>query len=171
MSNRDKQVWYWITTSAISGNISTQSFGEKYDADWVMEIDNKIRIYAPFSGDKNTTISLNIQKNSITEIDSDDMLMRPKSLIGDIDKYSTHWSRNFSYEDIESTYFNDTLRYHWLELHHIRTISEDEINSITLDVMPGFRLTWSYNEDLKSDDWFGNTDGNYKYINKDFIRL
>ena len=95
------------------------------------------------------------------------MSIEPEWLGGNIDKYSTHWSGNFSHEDLEPRYHNYTHDMYYLAFMHERSISEDEINSITPDMMPGFRLTWSYNEELVPDDWFKNDN---RYMNKEFVR-
>ena len=61
-----KQLNYFVRTSATSGNISTQYFGDKFDASKV-EKDNimiEIYVYVPKSiwGDKSSAMLVNIQK-------------------------------------------------------------------------------------------------------------
>ena len=50
------------------------------------------------------------------------------------------------------------------DIQYERDVSEDDINQMNLDMMPGFRLTWSYNKQhkpmafftKKRDDWKGH---------------
>ena len=53
----------------------------------------------------------------------------------------TNWTKNISAP-------NPKYGYYWITLD--REVSRDDIRSMKLDQMPGFRFTWNYNKQEKS---------------------
>ena len=123
-----------VSTTASSGNISTQYFGEKFAADNVDEsIYIKITVFnAPFSNN-GTSIMFNIEKNTILELSDSDRM----SFDGDIPADKMNFSKKFSPPKNKTIFRLD------------RRVSIDSINNMI--TMPGFRLTWKYNKEV--EDW------------------
>ena len=117
----------------------------------------------------NTSIILNIEKNSITKFPKKEwMSINTFQLIHTDVK---HFSQNISIADIAPKWFNDGF---CVSVFMIRSVSKDEINSVDLDMMPGFRLTWKYSKQLEPHSKYLNTTYlpwmNYNSKNKQFIR-
>ena len=119
----------------------------------------QITICVPLSDDNynNTYMIVNIEKNSITEFPLRD---RTFDMYPDV----KHLSQNISISGSGICRSYD----------HSRRVSEDEINSVDLDMMPGFRLTWKYSKQLEPHSKYLNTTYlpwmNYNSKNKQFIR-
>ena len=78
------QLNYFIYTSATSGNISTQNFGEKYVAE---KVDGNIYIWIKFyvptslKGNNSTKFMINIMKRTMKDISHKDQMKFGDSLI------------------------------------------------------------------------------------------
>ena len=86
------QLRYPVSSSATSGNISTQYFGEKFNATKVeSNIYIDMNIYVPLFafGDENFSLLVNIEKNTITEFRDEDMMRSWPG--GIIDAELPHW--------------------------------------------------------------------------------
>ena len=145
------QLWYIVFTSASAGNISTQYFGEKFNAIKVDgEIYISIYVYIPTSmkGDKNMFY---INKKTMKEVSDNDKLSMTG--VGDIDADLTQWSKNITAP--KSGYYKFVLD---------RRVSADDIKNLELDMMPGFRFTWNYD---KQEQWskYSNNE-----VTKQFVR-
>ena len=139
------QLRYYVYTSAASGNISTQYFGDKFEADKVEgNIFIDMYIFVP-AIEENTTILINLEKNTISEFSSNDMLTIYTSNII-LDPEIKHWSSNISITDFDihdNSYFYN--------IDHNRLLSDEDILALDMDMMPGFRLSWNYNKHLEPD--------------------
>ena len=130
---------YNMNTYATSGNISTQYFDEKFDAS---KVDSNIRIGIDVNvppnvvGDNNITLMLDINKRIMKEV-SDKMMFCYDCTYIDADL--THWRKNIT---APTNYYSIQL---------IRRASQDEIRNMSLDMMPGFRLTWKYNKHIQPE--------------------
>ena len=152
--NGDNQLLYIFSTSATTGNMSTQYFGEKFNTD---KVDGNIRIiimvWVPRSArsDHNATLMFDIKKETMKEVsDNDKMSITGR---GYIDADLTHWSENIT---VPSTSYRITLH---------RQVTEDDIDNLDLDMMPGFRFTWNYMKHVEPWAKFSN----HKLI-KQFVR-
>ena len=146
---------HWLLSYATSGNISTQYFGDKFDAE---KVDSKVLfavlLYAPPSAmyDSSTTLMLKIEKITMPEAHD---RMSAGSMSGKSLKI---------HDDLKPWSKNITPPGFMFDIQYERDVSEDDINQMNLDMMPGFRLTWSYNKQhkprafftKKRDDWKGH---------------
>ena len=158
---RDNYIEYSMSTSTISGNISTLYFGEKLDvqkADIDINMNIYIRIYVPNSvmDDKDVKMTFDIHKNTMKKISGYDY-MNMNDDDGDIhiDGDLTHWSKTITNPISKDGYI---VGYH-------RQVSQDDIKSMNLEMMPGFRLTWYYNKQVEPEAKYSNDD-----TTKEFVR-
>ena len=87
------QLYYPVSTSATSGNISTQYFGDKFHAHKVEgNIFIEMTIYVPLTafGNENVSLLVNLEKNTMTEFRDEDM-MRSWPPGGIIDAELSQW--------------------------------------------------------------------------------
>ena len=160
------QLCYYVYTSAASGNISTQYFGDKFEADKVEgNIFIDMYIFVP-AIEENTTILINLEKNTISEFSSNDMLTIYTSNII-LDPEIKHWSSNISITDFDihdNSYFYN--------IDHNRLLSDEDIFALDMDLMPGFRLSWNYNKHLEPDrNLYDSILYNDDATNDEFVRL
>ena len=145
--------FYFIYTSATTGNIKTQYFGDKYDPDKIeRKLWYKIRIYPPAHVVKNLnfTLTLEIEKvNMKVSGDSyDDMTVEEEIF----DPDQNNLVLDFTAPD----------EYIYIRLW--RNVNSKEIETnINLETMPGFSIKWSYNEDVKPDAKYINETMTSKY--------
>ena len=161
-----QQLYYYVETTAPSGNISTQYFGDKFEADKVdANIYIDLFIYVLASGsfrEKNRAIMINLEKITINQYRSNDYTKTfPDG--GAIDAGIMHWSRNYSIAEL--TKFDDDYQY--FRFYHNRYLSEPNILTVDLNTMPGFRFTWKYNARMEPDDVYLN----YSLKNMAFVRF
>ena len=155
--DRDPYLNIEILTSATSGNISTQHFGEKFDAN---KMYGNIRIYikgyvpASVKHDKNMIMMFDIKKSAVKK-DTDEELDKMTMLsIGDIDSDLTHWSKNITPSILP--------RYFFIQLD--REVTEDDIENMELEMVPGFSLTWKYNKNVEPESKFSDEVGNKEFV-------
>ena len=129
----DPKLRYPLTTSATTGVISTQYFGQNFDANKVerfLKYDATIFSPGKYSQNTNITLYIQVEKNIKQELDhlwsnketkGVKVLNRTESPPGDM---------QYAYR---------------------REISVSAIKDLQMDLMPGFRLTWHYNEKLEAD--------------------
>ena len=120
------RVHYYVSTRTSSGSISTQYFGDKFDAAKVeTDLTYTVNVYAP----PNVTLNLDVEKVSLTDLSSgyDDLLVAGTRVD------TTH--RTFNY--------TRTGR-HFYEINLERDVILMDVKKQKLDLMPGFRLTWHY---------------------------
>ena len=130
----DKKLRYEVNTYATSGTISTQYFGHEFDE---YKIEKYFFYFASINPPHNykynssVTLYIEVEKNIKPEFDQ-------------------FWSDNeipevITLNRIESPPGDNKL----YQLR--RDISEDAVKDLQMDLMPGFRLTWYYNEKLEAD--------------------
>ena len=130
------QLRFDVSTSATSGNMSTQYFAEKFNADKVDgNIYVGIDVYLPnnVKNNKNVTIMLEINKKAMKELIYPD---REKIRSPDFYDDLTHYSKNITAPDPKLGFYSIFL---------YRKVSQDVIRKMENDTMPGFRFTWKYN--------------------------
>ena len=122
-----------MQTTAPSGNISTQYFGNKFDVNKVngnIFIEIKVFVLQTIP----TILMFDIKKKTMKEVSDNDQMRFDYSDYIDADL--THWSKNITDPSRSRSSYKIRLD---------RKISADEINNVDLDMMPGFTLTWNYN--------------------------
>ena len=127
----DYRLRYKVSTFATNGTVSTHLFGQKFDVDNIeKDFKYEVKIYPPRRYENNTNITLyiNVEKNTVLEFDK-------------------FWSDNESHV----LSLNRTITPPGLHKGYAltRRMSEDDISELQMDLMPGFRLTWNYNQELK----------------------
>ena len=126
---------YYVDTSALSGNLSTKYFEQKFEAE---KVDANIQIWIEFNvpdSANETTVILEIEKRTIKEVnENDQMIFDCYNCVIDADL--TYWSKNIT----------NPSSVHYIKL--IRKVSQDDIRNTNLDKMPGFRLSWKYDKGL-----------------------
>ena len=148
-----KQFFYDVDNYAASGNISTKYFGEKFQANKVdCFIYVKINVYIPQNvrGDKNTTIMFKIIKETMKEVNrNDNMRFAGRTIDADL----THWSKDITAPSKSSYYILLS-----------RKVSADDMRYMDLDMMPGFRLTWNYNKQLKPEAKYSSWEKTKQFV-------
>ena len=162
--NKFSGITYWIHTSALSGVITTDHFGQKFKSELIEEkFIYKVSIYPPeiTKDNNNVTIHLNLEKLSITGIkwlekEWNYFYMSGSGSIDD-DKVSIY--KNFT--PPISKYGTDNRG-----IDKRRYSKASEIVPLKMEMMPGFRFSWWYTgENLEPEPKF--LDGS---ITKLFIR-
>ena len=117
---------HFVSVSATSGSISTQYFGEKFDSDKVeTNFNYQVTIMSPQQNIANLTLDIIVEKN----------LLHGYDVI-------------FSTYDRSGVTLNQTITspgpgtFYALK----RKIPEESLQDLRLDLMPGFRMQWNFNE-------------------------
>ena len=134
----DGSINIYFYTSATSGVVTTQYYGEKFDSDLVDKtIFHSFRFYPPKSalGDENVTLHIKLEKVSMKGSGiQDDVNIED---LGNVDADQTTVYKNYTPPGIK--YSNP---YQLIIL--FRNVSSEDIEVQKLDVMPGFRFSWWY---------------------------
>ena len=145
----DSKLRYKVDTFATSGSVSTQYFKQKFDADNIEKYFKYFTYINPPSNYKdhnNITLYIEVEKNIQQELDefySDN----------ELDTVST-LNRTES----------PPGSFKWYVLR--RDISEDAVKDLQMDHMPGFRLTWYYNQELEPHS-INSASAQYQYVSED----
>ena len=151
------QLKYFVNTTYTSGNMTTQYFGEKFNATKVDEnIAVQILVFVPLSVyyDINTTLItllFNLEKNTMKEVSDNDKI--GIKTVGYIDADKTHVIKNIT----------GPFDYKYDGILLNRKVTYEEIRNIKKDKMPGFRFSWKYNKEVEL--W-----RKYSYWNIQFTR-
>ena len=130
-----------LETSARTGTIFTQYYGDKFDASKVdKEKSYSVRIYpVHISEHSNATLHIIFEKNTMTNLTSGK------------DELSTHWYNDGGGWDIEHVlheehiFWNVSLkRFNNRIIRYERKVVMEDVEKQKLTKMPGFRLTWYY---------------------------
>ena len=132
---------FTILTSASSGFISTQYFGDKYNSLNVKQLLNiHIDITAATSIRKNAnyTLHIELEKNSLEDISNGK---------------DSYYLEGYGYLEPEKNLF--LLNVTSPQKHYVcnlnRKVSKADIDNMKLKTMPGFRLNWSYNRNVEPE--------------------
>ena len=127
---------YYLFTSASSGIISTEYFGDKFNEDKVYtDLDYNIRVYPPETVNDNTALHFEVDKVSLKYLSIGEDTIT-------IDGY-IEWKRGNN-TDIMHTHKIYTPGY-YKNLHLKRDVIKVDVRKQYLDFMPGFNMTWYYN--------------------------
>ena len=156
------QLYYHVSSSATSGNISTKYFGDTFDAN---KVDGNIRIVisvnVPHSviGDNDTTLMFNVKKVTMQKYSSNDQMHFVFcSLVGfgcpttNIAADLAQWDKNIS---VETYLYNLVLD---------RKVLFEDIKNMKVDKMPGFSVSWHYNKELEAEAMFINSDKTKEFV-------
>ena len=129
------QLSYTIETTATSGNISTQYFGDNFNADKVDgSIYVRIGIDFPKSAIRgNTTAQVDIEKEIMTEFNKFDVMR--VYYLETIDADLSYWSKNFTRS---------------FKIYLDRQLSKADFQNLGLDLMPGFRMRWKFFHEVEN---------------------
>lgn len=145
-------VLYEVTTTAPFGTITTQHFGENFEAEKVESLFiYQIHINPPKLHDANSILHLEINREPIIK--------------EDVTSGSFNFKDDFVFsgDTAQSTTKTDTRRYIFknytkpstqIIIRLDRQINKEDISRQKLQKMPGFRVSWYYTGiDIKTDDW------------------
>ena len=122
--------------------IKTQYFGEKFNATNIDAGDIMIHIHIrsplSFSKDQNEiNLQFTIDKVTMSEYSDKDKLTL--SQFESLDPNVNHLSRNMSISELDAER---------IIVENKRKLTMEDIRNLKLDQMPGFQLTWHFNESL-----------------------
>ena len=146
---------YEVETTATSGNISTQYYGDKFDAN---KVDGCIHIVIyvsvpPYMREDNATqILFEIDKITMEELSNNDKIIFDSDTA--LDPHLTHWSKNMT-APLEASY----------SISLARKVLTNDLKNVKLENMPGFRFTWNYHKQM--NPWSGYRN---ESITKNFVR-
>ena len=145
-----------ISTSATSGVVTTQHYGEQFMPDLVeKKLYYRVFVYPPESVKNNEDVTLHfkVEKVSMTGLKKgsrDEVDMNSNNLDAD---------QTFTYKN-----FTPPERFNYMRL--LRDVSSEDVEKQKLDKMPGFRFTWWYTGlEVAPDNKFKN-----EKITKQFVR-
>ena len=127
-----------METSAASGIISNQHFGDKFDADKVETcLRFQINVHPPENvrNNPNVTFHFDIDKVSMKDVGYEYLQHSTNTYneMKDMNSYTTHTSENFTAPELWTYYIR-------LE----RVVSAEDLRQLKLNLMPGFRVKWYY---------------------------
>ena len=161
----DLNLYFDVSTSASSGNISTKNFAKKFD---VEKLDGmlfiSVLIYTPSD---NITFDFNIEGITIKEFSDKDKFTFMCDPYGFIDDDScVHFDADIT--NINKTVFpvmDRRFGKYRFEIYLLRTLSQEDIKAMeTLDKMPGFRVTWKSSSDVENWPKFINDDATKWFV-------
>ena len=135
-----------MRTGASSGSVTTQYFGEKFDADKVeTKLFYDVNVYGPASysirNNPNVTLHIDIEKVSLEDLLSG--FDRLYSVTGTLE--TSHRSYNYTPPEFDE--------YHIM--HIDREVIPADIRKQNLEMMPGFRVSWHYSGiEVDSEDQY-----------------
>ena len=149
---------YWLETAASSGSVTTQYFGEEFDADKVEPHLIYIVQVFPLSSvrnNPNVTLHLDVEKVSLEDLSSgyDGFSV---DLI-----YLMETKRTYNYTPPTSSSYYITLS---------RDVLPADVKKQKLNVMPGFRVTWHYTG-MEVEPWAQFYNNPYYPSTKAFVRI
>ena len=148
-----------IRTSATSGVVTTQYYGDKFQPDLVeRKLHYKVYVYPPQSvkNNKNVTLHLKLEKVSMNGMDIGSQDTIKISKLGELVADKTVTYTNFTPPGTRSLYV--LLQ---------RSVSHEDLETMKLNFMPGFRFSWWYT----SSDVEVTPEPKYKEQVKDYIRF
>ena len=142
-------------SSATSGCIFTEDFGEEFDPEHVLGtifIENKI--FVPESKNisdyirKNMSLYFQVEKNSIESINSGYENFDFRAVMGlsvPIKVDEQYFTRNFTpAQSVKKSSLSSLSAAPYSLSGLKRIMSQDEINNMKIEKMPGFKIKWSY---------------------------
>ena len=132
---------YYISTSATSGVVTTQYYGEKFQPDLVeRSLSNRVYIHPPMSvlNNENVTLHFKLEKVSMTGLTSGSM--DEVMIEGVLDDHKRTAYKNFTPPCGEGCDMQDPER----TIRLYRDVNSDDLEITELKVMPGFRFSWWY---------------------------
>ena len=154
---------YDIETSATSGAVTTQYFGEQFQPSLVKKyIFYDIKVYPPESvrENKKVTLHLNLEKISMTSLTG--LTGAGWDKTGVEGRYLEGWQRSGT--------VNFTPPMKEYDHRHVvlnRNIESEDLTNIRLETMPGMKLSWSYTglgENVTPDSKFSDSEENQLFI-------
>ena len=133
---RDGDFQYFIHTSATSGIISTQHFGEKFDRNLIEgNLWYEVYVYPPENYRDNKNVTLHFLVEQISSPDQRTYILG----FGDIDPKENVHKQNFTPPVIYTNRRSFGLAR--------ERMSADKINGLDLELMPGFKFKWHFTGD------------------------
>ena len=152
---------YYVTTSATSGVIKTQYFGEIFQQHLVeRKALFNVNVYPPETvrNNKSVTLHFKLEKVSIQGLSIVQESFRADDY-GWVDSRMSSVTFNFSPSSSAKDYINMMMTRN--------NIAEEYMNTMEMDNMPGFQLSWYYTDmesELLPDNKFYNNEENQLFI-------
>ena len=152
---------YYISTSATSGVVTTQYYGEKFQPDLVeRRLDYVVYVHPPqmVFNNENVTLHFKMEKFSMTVLTSGSVDVVFMEGLGNLDPGQTNAYTNFT---------PPADSYYYIRLS--REVSSDDLKNTELDFMPGFRFSWWYTStgvDVTPEPKFYTSE----YLNRQLVR-
>ena len=157
-----------IETSAISGAVFTNYFGEQFNSNLVLKkIHYKVRVFMPESivENENVTLHMKLEKNSIKGVDCK------------TENYITRGFQDVTCANGSTFYNNITYPFSFLKEYYgyfasfelKRNINSQEFANVSMNLMPGFRFSWWYagtGDNLTPQPKFRNDETNKQFVRK-----
>ena len=170
LSKLEEEVNYSVKlmTSATSGMITTNFFGENFDIRKVAT-QNTVNVYLlipkNIALDKNVTLNFNAEVVSLADLpytSRDQIFVQDNNVVGTyLDPAETKYFRNFTppmegfIEQIKNQGIEITFRVFGAD----RSVSYDDLQLATNKKMPGFKFSWHYSgENFKAENYETFTD-------------
>ena len=152
------QIIYYIFTSATSGSVTTQYFGEEYQLSLVeRNVYYQVFVYPPEkdSNSNNVTLHFNLEKLSMTGLSTgyDNTGMDSDTIEAELTSiFSNFTPPGASNRSIFLSRSN---------------INEEDVRNSELEAMPGFRLSWYYtglDDNVSPDPKFSDSEENQLFV-------
>ena len=151
---------YDIETSAISGVVTTQYFGEQFQPNLVEKyIFYDVKVYPPKSVGRNEEVALhfNLEKASLTGLSEDSwdwMMVDEHFLEGWLTSDALNFTPPATDRKVKLS-------------RHINLRNDDDLTNNEMDSMPGFRLNWHYTglgDNVTPDSKYSDSEENQLFI-------
>ena len=173
-SNVLPKTTYEISTSATSGSVSTQFFGEKFQPDLLeRQLELNVKVYPPLIGNetilkkKNVTLHFKVEKVLITgfsraipheiSVDRFDMtgfsdleynqttIYKNFTFESTLDSEYDKLDHEYDYENNEYNEYDDEKRQKgFIQCDLVRGVYTRDAEKIKMKLMPGFKIEWWY---------------------------
>ena len=130
---------YRIFTTATSGSVATEYFGQTFDAEKVVpKILYDVTIFPPRSLRSNENVTLNVVVDKVS--------LKMKDLFG-MDEF---WAGDTPYgENVRNNDFDmNPPPSDELCIQLKRIVAKEDIEKMNLDLMPGFKVRWNFSGDI-----------------------
>ena len=157
----DNTLKFYINTYAQSGFISSQYFGEKFDAEKVeTDLYYYIMIQIPKTINAQDHLTLHLQIDKISMKDLSNGEDKISTVYKSLSEDTTHFVKK--YTDLK--YGNRGI---WIKYE--RKVLKDDVLEMNMDQMPGFKISWYFTGNIeKKINYFGGENGGE--LNRWFVR-
>ena len=151
---------FGISTSAISGVVTTQHYGEQFRPELVeRKLSYTVYVFPPasVSNNGNVTLHFKLEKVSMTGLTSGSTDAVYMEGLGDLD---ADQEQTTAY-----TNFTPPARWEYRSMYLSRDLRYEEIETQRLDLMPGFKFSWWYTGiEVTADNRYAYKEGTKQFV-------